>query len=54
MNQMIEERNFEIEANKTLAPLGIVQFVARIGYLTNLPKSYSVRISVSKFAEFNK
>lgn len=55
MNQMIEEKSFENEANLYFQNNdGVIQFVARIGYLTSLPKSYSVRRSVNEFAKFNK
>ncbi|MGE0077611.1 MAG: hypothetical protein AB7S48_07115 [Bacteroidales bacterium] len=52
MNQMIEERNFEIDANAHFQNNGVIQFVARIGYLNSIPKSYSVRKSVLEFSEF--
>lgn len=52
MNQMIEERNFEAEVNKALAPMGIIQFVARIGYVEKKPSALSVRRSVSEFTTF--
>lgn len=52
MNQMIEERNFEVEVNKTLASQGIIQFVARIGYVRETNKSSSVRRPVNSFTAF--
>ncbi|MCB8965139.1 MAG: hypothetical protein H6536_08920 [Bacteroidales bacterium] len=46
MNQMIEEKNFEIKANERLMPKGVILFVARIGYVKETSKSSSVRRSV--------
>lgn len=52
MNQMIEERNFENEAQIYLNNQGVIQFVARIGYVKETNKSSSVRRAVNSFTEF--
>lgn len=48
MNQMIEEDNFEKNANEHLSLPGVIQFVARIGYLDEYPPANSVRRSVKE------
>jgi nitroreductase len=52
MNQMIEEANFESEANANLSIDGRIQFVARIGYTEKQINAVSVRRSVTEFATF--
>jgi len=48
MNQMIEEDNFEKNANKHLSLPGVIQFVSRIGYVDEYPPANSVRRSVKE------
>lgn len=52
MNQMIEENTFENDANIYLNAQGVIQFVARIGYVKETNKSNSVRRPVNSFTEF--
>jgi hypothetical protein len=47
MNQMIEEVEFEKIANEKLGLPGVVQFVARIGYVDSYPPANSVRRPVT-------
>jgi hypothetical protein len=54
MNQMIEERNFENEVQIYLNNQGVIQFVARIGYVKETNKSSSVRRPVNSFTEFQQ
>lgn len=49
MNQMIEESDFEGDANKTLDLNKPIHFVARIGYVDQYPDAVSVRRPVSQF-----
>lgn len=49
MNQMIEEPEFETEASNYLALPGVIQFVARVGYVDKYPEAVSVRRPVSEF-----
>lgn len=49
MNQMIEEPEFETDASKFLALPGVIQFVARVGYVDEYPEAVSVRRPVSEF-----
>lgn len=49
MTQMIEEDDFEKAANNILGFDGIIQFVARIGYVKNYSMPVSVRRPVEKF-----
>jgi len=51
MNQMIEEPEFETEANQVLALYGVIQFVARVGYVDEYPEAVSVRRPVSEFTK---
>jgi hypothetical protein len=53
MFQIIEEKNFEVEANKVLGYQGRIMFVARIGYVTDYPDPVSVRKPVEGFTKFN-
>lgn len=48
MNQMIEEENFEKKVNEHLSLPGVIQFVARIGYVDEYPPANSVRRSVKE------
>ena len=48
MNQMIEEENFEENVNKHLCLPGVIQFVARVGYVDKYPPANSVRRSVKE------
>lgn len=48
MNQMIEEKEFESAANTFLGLEGVIQFVARIGYVDAYPEAVSVRRSVDQ------
>lgn len=50
MNQMIEEPDFEEKANTYLGLSGVIQFVARVGYVDEYPEAVSVRRPVSDFA----
>jgi hypothetical protein len=52
MNQMIEEDNFEKNANEHLSLPGIIQFVARIGYVDEYPPANSVRRSVKEIIRY--
>ena len=54
MNQMIEEENFEKNANERLSPQEVIQFVARIGYVDEYPQANSVRRSVKEIIQYNK
>ena len=54
MNQMIEEGNFEKNANEHLSLPGVIQFVARIGYEDEYPPANSVRRSVKEIILYNK
>lgn len=48
MNQMIEEESFEKNVNTYLSLPGVIQFVARIGYVDEYPPANSVRRSVKE------
>ena len=48
MNQMIEEENFEERANERLSQSGVIQFIARVGYVDEYPPANSVRRSVKE------
>jgi hypothetical protein len=52
MSQVIEEQNFEKEINARLGYSGIIQFVARIGYVKDYPQPVSVRRDVNSFSNF--
>ncbi len=52
MNQMIEEDNFEKNANEHLSLPGVIQFVARVGYVDVYPPANSVRRSVKKIIRY--
>jgi hypothetical protein len=52
MNQMIEEKNYESEANSFLDYKGTIHFVARIGYVKDYPDPVSVRRPVESFTTF--
>ena len=52
MNQMIEEDNFEKNANEHLSLPGVLQFVARIGYVDEYPPANSVRRSVKEIIRY--
>lgn len=52
MNQMIEEDNFEKNANEHLSLPGVIQFVARIGYVDKYPPANSVRRSVKEIIRY--
>lgn len=52
MNQMIEEENFEKNANEHLSLPGLIQFVARIGYVDEYPPANSVRRSVKEIIRY--
>lgn len=52
MNQMIEEDNFEKNANEHLSLPGVIQFVARIGYVDEYPPANSVRRSVKEIIRY--
>jgi len=52
MNQMIEEDNFEKNANKHLSLAGVIQFVARVGYVDEYPPANSVRRSVKEIIRY--
>jgi len=52
MNQMIEEDNFEKNANGHLSLPGVIQFVARIGYVDGYPPANSVRRSVKEIIRY--
>lgn len=52
MNQMIEEDNFEKSANEHLSLPGVIQFVARIGYVDEYPPANSVRRSVKEIIRY--
>lgn len=54
MNQMIEEDNFEKNANERLSLPRVIQFVARIGYVDEYPSANSVRRSVKEIIKYNK
>jgi hypothetical protein len=54
MNQMIEEDNFEKDANEQLSLQGIIQFVARIGYVDEYPPANSVRRSVKEIIRYTE
>lgn len=54
MNQMIEEENFEKNINEQLSLPGVIQFVARIGYVDEYPQAKSVRRSVKEIIRYNK
>jgi hypothetical protein len=49
MNQMIEEANFEGDANRYLISNGKIQFIARIGYVDKYPEPVSVRRELKDF-----
>jgi hypothetical protein len=52
MNQMIEEENFEINVKGHLSLPGVIQFVARIGYVNEYPPANSVRRSVKEIIKY--
>jgi len=52
MNQIIEEPDFENNANATLGFQGRIMFIARIGYVKDYPVPVSVRRPVESFATF--
>ena len=52
MNQMIEEESFEKNANEHLSLPGVIQFVARIGYVDKYPPSNSVRRSTKEIIKY--
>jgi hypothetical protein len=52
MNQIIEEPDFENEANTFLSYQGRIIFVARIGYVKDYPEPVSVRRPVESFTKF--
>jgi hypothetical protein len=52
MNQMIEEDNFEKIANGHLFLPGVIQFVARVGYVDEYPQANSVRRSVKEIIRY--
>jgi len=52
MNQMIEEENFEKNANEHLSLSGVIQFVARVGYVDEYPPANSVRRSVKAIIRY--
>lgn len=54
MNQMIEEENFEEKANERLSQSGVIQFVARVGYVDEYPPANSVRRSVNEIIQYDK
>lgn len=54
MNQMIEEENFEKKANEHLSLHGVIQFVARIGYVDSYPPANSVRRPVTDIIRKSK
>jgi len=52
MSQMIEEPDFEKQVNAQLGFSGIIQFVARVGYVKTYPEPVSVRRQVDLFSTF--
>lgn len=54
MNQMIEEERFEKKVNERLLLPGVIQFVARIGYVDEYPPANSVRRSVKEIIRYAK
>ncbi|RJP59079.1 MAG: nitroreductase [Ignavibacteriales bacterium] len=54
MNQLIEEDNFEKSANNKLCLPGVLQFIARIGYVDSYPQAISVRRPVGEILIYNK
>ncbi len=54
MNQMIEEENYEKNVNEQLSLPGVIQFVARIGYVNEYPQANSVRRSVIEIIRYDK
>lgn len=52
MNQMIEEESFEKKVNERLLLPGVIQFVARIGYVDEYPPANSVRRSVKEIIRY--
>jgi len=52
MNQMIEEDNFEKNANEHLSLPGVIQFVARVGYVDEYPPANSVRRSEKEIIRY--
>ena len=52
MNQMIEEENFEKQAGSYLSLPGVIQFVARIGYVDEYPPANSVRRPVKDIIRY--
>lgn len=52
MNQMIEEENFEKNVNEHLSLPGVIQFIARIGYVDDYPPANSVRRSVKEIIRY--
>ena len=51
MNQMIEEESFEEKANERLSQSGVIQFIARVGYVDEYPPANSVRRSVKEIIQ---
>ena len=54
MSQMIEEENFEKSVNEYLSLPGVIQFIARIGYVDEYPPANSVRRSVKEIIRYTK
>lgn len=52
MNQMIEEDSFEKNANEHFSLPGVMQFVARIGYVDEYPPANSVHRSVKEIIRY--
>jgi hypothetical protein len=52
MNQMIEEENFEEKANEHLSQSGVIQFIARVGYVDEYLPANSVRRSVKEIIRY--
>lgn len=54
MNQMIEEEDFEKKSNEYLSLPGVMQFVARVGYVDEYPPANSVRRPVKEIIKCAK
>jgi nitroreductase len=54
MNQIIEEDNFKKEVAEYFGVKEEIVFLARIGYVSNIPEPVSPRRPVEAFAQFNK
>ena len=52
MNQLIEEESFEKIVNEHLSLPGVIQFVARVGYVDEYPPANSVRRSVKEIIRY--